>query len=94
MSSHLATTEQCRLAGGPVWDDANEAKPESTQSSLSPGFESSGTEQVGRERSRGFGGQELVSRPGSNGEPGQVSREDALPVVGGCEVPKASGTVS
>jgi hypothetical protein len=22
MSSHLATTEQCQLAGGPVWDDA------------------------------------------------------------------------
>ena len=29
-----------------------------------------------------FGGQEFVSRPGGNGEAGQVSREGALPVVG------------
>jgi hypothetical protein len=25
VSNHLTTTEQCQVAGGPFWDDANEA---------------------------------------------------------------------
>jgi len=62
-------------------DGANEAKPESTQRRLSPGFESSAPGPVGRERSQRFGGQEFVSRPGGNGEAGQVSHEGTLPVV-------------